>query len=115
MSAVVQAVLQAVLVGMAAGYLLRAFQTGSIFAGVVADLETGGLRELVKRYRNSASLLGVAGHVEELLLCPLCLAPYVAALLWLLILLLPPIGIVVAGVFASAQIAYWLRMHSSGS
>ena len=100
---------QTILVGVAAGYLLRAWQTGSIFAPLVAELETGGLQEAVKRYLPWSLAIGIAEKIEYLLLCPLCLAPYVVGLLWLLTLVVPPVGSAVTVIFAGAQVAYWLR------
>lgn len=104
-----QLLAQAILVGAAAGYLLRAWQTGSIFAGIIAELETGGLREVCKQYGRSTRMVAVAGKLEDLLLCPLCLAPYVVTALWLLTLIVPPVGSAVTVIFAGAQVAYWLR------
>lgn len=103
---------QTILVGVAAGYLLRAWQTGAIFAPLVAELETGGLQEVVKRYLPWSVAVAVAEKLEYLLLCPLCLAPYVVGLLWLISLLSPVVGVAVTVIFAGAQVAYWLRSLS---
>lgn len=113
--------LRMIVVGYAAGYLVRAWQTGSLFAGWVSNIENGILQEQATlNFGQNRVIYWFAEKLEDLLLCPLCLSPYVCGLLWALLLspkLLPsPItqGIsdtawLICVVFASAQIAYTLR------
>lgn len=98
-----------IVIGLAAGYLVRAWQTGSIFSGLISDLETDSLVELAKDKTGAAIVIAAAEKLQDLLLCPLCLVPYVAALLWLLHVYAPSVGTPIAVVFASAQIAFVCR------
>jgi len=99
------------IVGLAAGYLVRAWQTGSIFSHWIADLEDGALLEIATEKQFGPKVRWLAEKIQDLLLCPLCLVPYVAATLWLLWALCPLAGLAVVVVFASAQVAYFCRTH----
>jgi len=110
-----------VVVGFAAGYLLRAWQTGSLFAPWISNLENGILQEKAAELFGSRQRTNrLADKLQELLLCPLCLAPYICAVIWSLLLIrhavempfavwLSQLAWLLCVVFASAQVAYMLR------
>jgi hypothetical protein len=100
---------QAVLIGLATGYLVRAWQTGELFAPIIAELETGCLSEWAYNRYGDGKMYKLTDKLEYLLQCPLCLSPYVAGFLWLLISTAPFVGYTATTVFAAAQIAFWLR------
>lgn len=94
------------IVGLAAGYLITAWKTGSIFTHVIAWLEDDMLPSYLSRYSQKLEPLGL--KLTELLLCPLCLSPYVCAFLHALIAYYYPsclIGFAIK-LFASSSISY---------
>jgi hypothetical protein len=100
-----------IVVGLAAGYLVRAWQTGSLFSSVISDLETDILVDIANEKLRAPKLAPFASKLQDLLLCPLCLSPYVAAALWLLCVCVPKLGTAISVVFASAQIAFLCRTY----
>lgn len=68
-------IVEIVAVGLAVGYLLVAWRDGSIFEPVIGWLEDG---MLVARLDEKLGKTGwhAASYVTDLLLCPLCLSPW---------------------------------------
>lgn len=96
-------------VGLAAGYCILAWRDGSIFLNIIAWLEDQMLGEHLRR-KFGATGKGFGDKLTELLLCPLCLAPWVCLLIWHSMSLLLAVRVsridLLVSAFASAAIAW---------
>jgi len=96
---------------LAAGYLMRAWQTGSITAPLIAEIESGFFTDLAeRRFAGNSTAKVLAEKLTDLLLCELCLAPYAVTALIAVSWIVPILGDLVLCIFAAAQVAYWCRI-----
>lgn len=97
----------AITVGLASGYLVTAWREGSLFTGVIAWIEDDMLSHMLGHWFSRTGTIA-GGKLRELLLCPLCLSPYVCLAIYLVLVLLQfdiSLSGVLLGTFASAAVS----------
>lgn len=97
-------------VGLAAGYCIIAWRDGSLFLYVIAWLEDGMLAEHMRRGAGGVGQ-AIGMKLQQLLLCPLCLSPWVCMFIWCVLQSLDLTSfeskwLVIPSAFASAAIAW---------
>ncbi|WP_044302716.1 hypothetical protein [Rhodopirellula sallentina] len=99
------------MIGVAAGYLVVAWCDGSLFAGVRGWLSHDMISEYLVRWCGDRFRC-VGDKLTTLLLCPMCLSPYVCLAIWILArlrvgtpLFEDPFTLAL-GTFASAAVSY---------
>ena len=105
-------VTEIIIVGLAAGYMVTAWHHGSIFASVIAWLEHDILTDRLAGWLGGVGR-AIGRKLTDLLLCPLCLSPYVCLVVWSIFCATGQVHMsipeYVASIFASAAITYWVQ------
>lgn len=104
---IVSHLLVTIFASLGVSFLIRAWLIGDLFSEIRSFIEDGQLKKIVRKQF-------FADKLQTLLLCPLCLSPYVS-FMWLLAIHLTLQGTVGPEIlfqtFASATIAVAIQKH----